>query len=75
VTREEHLKAIYIVGSQKLGKHTVLVMLCPGTECGGAQMFAHYNVGAVLAEANAHVDKMAELGAYEGAAIARGGRP
>ena len=63
MTREEHLKAIHIVGSKKVGKRTVLVMLCSGPECGGAEMFARCTAGDVSAEANGHVDKMADLGA------------
>ena len=58
MTREEHLKAIYIAGSRNLGKRTVLVMVCSGPECGGAEMFARLNAYDVGAEANAHIDKM-----------------
>jgi hypothetical protein len=63
MTREEHLKAIYIVGSKKRGKVHGLLMLCSGPECGGAEMFARPTAADVSAEANAHVDKMADLGA------------
>lgn len=62
MTREEHLRAIYIVGSKKVGKGNVLVMLCSGPECGGAEMFARCTAGDVAAEGGAHVDKMADLG-------------
>ncbi len=62
VTREEHLKAIYVVGSRKVGKRTMLVMMCSGPECGGAEILAHYTAADVGTEANAHIDKMAELG-------------
>jgi len=64
MTREEHLKAIYIIGSRKLGKNTVLVMLCSGPSCGGAETLARCTVADVLAGANAHIDEMADLGAY-----------
>lgn len=61
VTREEHLKAVYVVSSRKLGKSTVLVMLCSGPECGGAEMLAHPNAFDVGVQATAHIDRMAEL--------------
>lgn len=63
MTRDEHLRAIYVVGSEKVGKVSVLVMLCSGPDCAGAQMFSRLTVADVLAEASAHVDKMADLGA------------
>lgn len=58
MTREQHLRAIYIVGSAKRGKVDGLVMLCSGPDCGGAEMFARHTAADVGAEANAHVDKM-----------------
>lgn len=58
MTREEHLKAIYIVGSVKRGKVNGLLMLCSGPECGGAEIFARRNAADVGAEANAHIDKV-----------------
>lgn len=61
--RQQHLKAIYIVGSRKLGKGSVLVMLCGGPDCAGAEMLARPTVAAVLAEANTHIDKMDDLSA------------
>jgi hypothetical protein len=63
MTREEHLKAIYITSTRKVGKNTLLVMLCSGPDCGGSEMLAHFTVGGVLAEATAHIDKMDRLAA------------
>lgn len=60
--RDEHLKRIYLVGSRTIGKRSALVLMCSGPDCGGAELLAiGLTVAAVLAEANAHVDKMAEL--------------
>lgn len=61
MTREEHLKAIKLVGTRVVGKRTMLVMLCSGPDCGGAEMLAHYTAYAVGAEADAHIDKMTDL--------------
>lgn len=61
MTREEHLKAIRIVGSAKRGKTIGLIMLCSGPECGGAEMFARSTAADVGVEANAHIDKIEEL--------------
>jgi hypothetical protein len=61
MTREEHLRAIYVTGTRVVGKRSVLVMLCAGPDCGGAAMLAKPIVADVLAEANAHIDKMAAL--------------
>jgi hypothetical protein len=61
MTRDQHLKAIYITGTRKLGKNTVLVMLCSGPDCGGAEMLARINAYDVTTEANTHIDKMADL--------------
>lgn len=61
MTRDEHLKAIYIASSRKIGKSTVLVMLCSGPECGGAEMFARPDAFDVGVQANTHIDRMAEL--------------
>jgi hypothetical protein len=69
VTREEHMRSIYIVGSAKRGKREGLLMLCSGPECGGAEMFAERNAGAVAAAANAHIDET------EGDTGATGGQP
>lgn len=62
MTQEQHLRAIWIVGSRKIGNRTVLVMLCSGPDCGGAEVLAQPNAADVAAEAHAHVDKMAALG-------------
>jgi hypothetical protein len=57
VTREEHRKAIYMVGAQKRGNRNGLLMLCSGPECGGAEMFIRgITVDAVIAAADAHID-------------------
>lgn len=57
MTREEHLKAIYIVSSAERGRNSGLLMLCSGPDCGGAEMFARgLTVGAVVAAANVHID-------------------
>ncbi len=61
--RDAHLRAIHVVGHRTLGKGSVLVMLCSGPNCAGSEIFARPTAGDVAAEANAHVDKMAELGA------------
>lgn len=58
MTRDEHLKSIYIVGSAKRGKVDVLLMLCSGPECGGAEMFARRTAADIVAESNAHIDKV-----------------
>lgn len=63
MTREKHLKAIHIAGFRKVGNRTVLVMLCGGPECGGAEILARYTAWDVATEADAHIDKMANLGA------------
>lgn len=60
MTRDDHLKKIYVVGSAKRGKTTGLVLLCAAPECAGAEMFSRLTVADVLAEANAHVDKTAD---------------
>lgn len=62
MTREEHLRAIHITGSRKVGNSIVLVMLCSGPECAGAEMLARPTVGDVATEANAHIDKMDSFG-------------
>lgn len=63
MTREEHLKAIYIVSSQKRGKATGLLMLCSGPDCARAEVFAvRRTAGAVAEAANRHIDE------FEGAA-------
>lgn len=59
MTREEHLKAVYVMGTAKRGKRDGLLLLCSGAECGGAEVFVPgLTVGAVLVAANAHVDEM-----------------
>ncbi len=65
MTREEHLARIYIVGARTVGKTPgVLVLLCGGTDCAGAELLVrHPTVAAIVAEADAHIDKMAALGA------------
>ncbi len=63
MTRDAHLQAIHIVGGRKTGKATILVMLCSGPNCAGAEILARATAGDVTTEANAHIDKMAELGA------------
>ncbi len=63
MTPEKHRKAIFVVGTEKLGKRTVLVMLCSGPDCGGARMLTEGLTAAdVAAEAAAHIDKMAGFG-------------
>lgn len=62
MTREEHLRAIYIIGSQKRGNRTGLLMLCSGPECGGAQMFAAgLTAAAVATAADTHTDEIEAL--------------
>ena len=61
MTREDHLKAIYIVGSAKRGKAIGVLMLCSGPDCGGAEMFARPTAADVGAKANAHIDEMDSL--------------
>lgn len=61
VTREQHLKAIWVTGSRKIGNRAVLVMLCSGPACGGAEILAQHTAADVGAEANAHIDKMNSL--------------
>lgn len=58
MNREEHLKAIRIVGAATRGKTNGLVMMCSGPTCGGAEMFARRTAADVAAEAGAHIDKM-----------------
>lgn len=58
MTREEHLRAVTIVGSAKRYKRAGLLLLCSGLDCGGAEMFAAgHSVAVVLAAANAHIDE------------------
>lgn len=63
MTREEHLKAIWVVNSRKVGNHMLLVMLCSGPDCGGAEILARRTAADIAAEANAHIDKMEQLSA------------
>lgn len=65
MTREQHLKAIFIVGTKKVGNTLGLTMMCSGPDCDGAQMFARRNAADVAAEANAHVDKAATYDAED----------
>lgn len=59
MTRDEHLKAVYVVGSATRGKTTGLLMLCSGPECGGAEMFATgLTAFDVAAAANAHIGEV-----------------
>jgi hypothetical protein len=56
VTRDEHLKAVYVVGTAMRGKTAGLLMLCSGPECGGAEMFAAgLTADDVAAAADAHM--------------------
>ncbi len=61
MTREEHLKAVKVVGSRQVGARIMVVMLCSGPECGGAELLAHHDAHDIGVEASAHVDKMASL--------------
>jgi hypothetical protein len=57
MNREEHRRAIYVVGSARRNKRTGLLMLCSGPECGGAELFARgLTVADVVATANTHID-------------------
>lgn len=57
MTREEHLRAIYLAGSAKRGNRNGLLMLCSGPDCGGAEMFTPGpTVADVMAAADAHID-------------------
>lgn len=57
MTRDQHLRAIYITGSVKRGKRDGLLMLCSGPECGGAEMFAPGRTAAdVVSAADGHID-------------------
>lgn len=58
MTREDHLRAIHVTGFTQVGKRMVVVMLCAGPDCAGAQMFARLTVADVLARANTHIDEM-----------------
>lgn len=59
MTREEHLKALYILGTKARGKTSGLLLLCSGPDCGGAEVFAPgLTVGAVSEAANRHIDEM-----------------
>jgi hypothetical protein len=61
VTREEHLRAIYIVGSAKRGKRNGLRMLCSGPDCGGAEMFAiGLTAASVVTAVDAHIEEIEE---------------
>lgn len=63
MTREEHLRAIYVIASQRRGKRAGLLMLCSGPDCAGAEVFAlSHTVGAVLEAAARHIDEMGEGG-------------
>jgi hypothetical protein len=58
VTREEHFRAITIVGTEKRYKRHGLLLLCSGPDCAGAGMFADgLSVGAVVTAADAHIDE------------------
>lgn len=58
MTREEHLRAITIVGNTRRYKRIGVLMLCSGPDCGGAEMFADSpNAAAVATAANTHIDQ------------------
>lgn len=58
MTRDEHMRAIRIVGSAKRGKRLGLLMLCCGPECAGAEMFATGLAAAdVVTAADAHIQQ------------------
>jgi hypothetical protein len=58
MTREEHLQAIKIVGSEQRHKRLGLLLLCSGPDCAGASMFADgRNAAAVATASNAHIDE------------------
>ncbi len=59
--REQHLKAIHVIGFKKIGKSTVLMMMCADPKCAGVEVLARLTVGEIWAEANAHIDKMESL--------------
>lgn len=61
MTREQHREKVYVTGSRRVGNRTVLVMLCAGPDCGGAEILSRLTVGDVLAETDAHIDRMAAL--------------
>lgn len=61
MTREQHLKAIMVVGWEKRGKVMVLRMLCSGPDCGGAEILSRMNAADIGAEAAEHIDKMEKL--------------
>lgn len=61
MTREQHRAKIYVVGSRRVASRTVLVMLCSGPDCGGAEILSRLTVDDVLAQADAHIDGMAAL--------------
>jgi hypothetical protein len=58
VTRDEHMRAIYIVCGQQRGKTRGLLMLCSGPDCAGAEVFAPGRKAAdVVTAANRHIDE------------------
>lgn len=62
MTREEHLRAIYLVGTVRRGKRLGLLMLCSGPECGGAEVFAGgLSAADVATAAERHIDETEEL--------------
>ncbi len=66
MTRETHLRRIYIIGAEQRGRTAGLKMACSGTQCGGPTLFAAgINVAAVLAAADEHIAEMTRLGAQE----------
>lgn len=57
MTREEHRRAVYIVGSATRNKRPGLLLLCSGPECGGAEVFVPgLTAAAVAAATDAHID-------------------
>lgn len=61
MTRDEHLRAIRVVGSVKRGKRFGLLMLCSGPECGGAEVFAGgLSAADVATAAERHIDETEE---------------
>lgn len=57
MTRDEHMRAIRVVGTSKREKRIGLVLLCSGPECGGAEVWVPgLSAADVAAGAAQHLD-------------------
>ncbi len=61
MTREQHRAKVYVTGGRRVGNRSVVVMLCSAEGCGGAEILSRLTVDDVVAQVDAHIDRMAAL--------------